>query len=211
MALRLVNEGKHQMRSSCFDTAIRPVFEVLFCLSSQGKTRYIQLGKYKEAIVTLDRYREHAPDDIEAILLEGWCYLKMYNTSEAEQFARKALNLEENNTTALNLMGSVAAAEEDYFAARDFYETAIQLDKTYYEAHLNLASVLFNVGNYTKCIQAVEEFLDRFPSDRELMYLKAQSLSKQGKNKQAIGVYEQILNKNTSNDFVTMTYIAIRI
>ena len=114
-----------------------------------------------------------------------------------------------NNKTALNLMGSVAAAEEDYFAARDFYETAIQLDKTYYEAHLNLASVLFNVGNYTKCIQAVEEFLDRFPSDRELMYLKAQSLSKQGKNKQAIGVYEKILNKNTSKDFVTMTYIAI--
>lgn len=207
-ALKLMNEGKHQEAVKLFDTAISLYSKFYSAYLHKGNALY-QLGKYKEAIVTLDRYREHAPDDIEAILLEGWCYLKLYNTAKAEQFAQKALALDENNKIALNLMGSVAAAEEDYLAARGFYETAIQLDKTYYEAHLNLATVLFNVGNYTKCIQAVEEFLNRFPSDRELMYLKAQSLSRQGKNKEAIGVYEQILNKNTSNDFVTMTYIAI--
>ncbi|MBP7175198.1 MAG: DUF5050 domain-containing protein [Thermoclostridium sp.] len=207
-ALKLLNEGKLQDAVKLLDASISLYSKSYPAYLHKGNALF-QLGKYKEAIVTLDRYREHAPEDIEAILLEGWCYLKLGDTVKAGQFAQKALELEKNNTIVLNLIGSIAAAEEDYLAARGFYESAIQLDKAYYEAHLNLASVLFNSGNYSKCIQAADEFLNRFPADRELMYLKAQSLSRQGKNLEAISVYQQILDKNASNDFVTMTYIAI--
>ncbi len=207
-AQKLLDQGKYADSVKLFDTALS-LYPISYpAYLSKGKALY-HLGKYKEAIVTLDRYRDYAPNDVEVLWLEGWCYLKLSDTTRAEQFARKALDLEGNNVIALNLMGSVAAEKEDYTAARGFFETAIFLDKAYYEAHLNLASVLFNMGNYSRCIQTVDNFLTRFPSDRELMYLKAQSFSRQGNNLDAINVYEQILGKNQSNDFVTMTYIAI--
>lgn len=206
-AVRLLEEEKYEEAVKLFDTAISTYPKSYPAYLHKGKALYA-LGRYKEAIVTLDHYQNYAAEDIEALWMEGWCYLKLSDYTRAEQLARKALSLEENNVTALNLMGSVAAATEDYAAARDYFETAIFLDKGYYEAHLNLASILFNMGNFTKCIQTVDHFLTRFPYDRELMYLKAQCLSRQGKNTNAIGVYEQILEKN-SNDFVTMTYIAI--
>lgn len=207
-AMKLMEEEKYEDAVKLFDSAISLYSKSYPAYLNKGKALY-QLGKYKEAIVTLDQYRNYALENVEVLWLEGWCYLKLSDYTRAEQLARKALDLEGKNVSALNLMGSIAAAQEDYTAARGFFETAIAIDKDYYEAHLNLASILFNMGNFTKCIQTVDQFLLRFPSDRELMYLKAQSLSRQGKNMEAIGVYEQILKKNPSNDFVTMTYIAI--
>ena len=207
-AMRLLEEEKYEDAVKLFDSAISLYPKSYSAYLNKGKALY-QLGKYKEAIVTLDHYRNDAPEDVEALWLEGWCYLKLLDYVRAEQLALKALDLDESNVTALNLMGSIAAAQEDYEVAREYFETAILLDAGYYEAHLNLASVLFDMGNFTRCIQTADQFLVQFPSDREMMYLKAQSLSRQGKNMDAIGVYEQILDKNQSNDFVTMTYIAI--
>lgn len=207
-AQKLMRDGKYSDAVKLFDEAINQYPKAYPAYLYKGKAQYY-LGQYKEAILSFDRYRDSAPDDIEVLWLEGWCYLKLGDTTRAEQFAQKALNAESDNVIALNLMGSVAAAKEEYKAARSYYETAIALDRSYYEAHLNLATAFFNMGSFTKCIQTVDEFLKSFPSDRELMYLKAQSLSRQGKNMEAIRVYEQILSKNPSNDFVTMTYIAI--
>lgn len=205
---RLMKENKYTDAVKLFDEAIKLYPKAYMVYLHRGKAQY-QLGQYKEAILSFDRYRDDAPDDIESLWMEGWCYLKLGDTGRAEQYAQKALNADPNNVIILNLMGSIAAANEEEKAARGYFEKAIALDSSYYEAHLNLASVLFNMGNYTKCIQTVDEFLKRFPSDRELMYLKAQSLSRKGQNLESIGVYEQILSKNPSNDFVTMTYIAI--
>lgn len=207
-AQKLMREGKYQDAVKLFDEALNLYPKTYQAYLYKGQAQYY-LGQYKEAILSFDRYRDIAPEDIEVLWLEGWCYLKLGDTSRAEQLAQKALNLDSNNVIALNLMGSVAAAKEEYKDARSYYQTAIALDRNYYEAHLNLATTYFNMGSYTKCIQTIDEFLNRFPSDRELMYLKAQSYSRQGKNMEAIRVYEQILSKNPSNDFVTMTYIAI--
>ena len=64
------------------------------------------------------------------------------------------------------------------------------------------------MGNFTRCIEAVNYSLINFPKDRDLLYVKAQCLTNLGKSEQAIKVYEDILSNNPSNDFVTMTYIA---
>ena len=64
------------------------------------------------------------------------------------------------------------------------------------------------MGNYTQCINMIDNYIRYFSYDRDMLYMKAQSLLNQGKPNQAIRVYEQILDRNPANDFVTMTYIA---
>ncbi|NLN65319.1 MAG: DUF5050 domain-containing protein [Clostridiaceae bacterium] len=208
LAQNLIKKSEYQEAIQLLDDAISLYSKAQNAYLYKGHVLY-NLGNYKEAILAYEQYREFAPYNINVHSHEGWCYLKLGNIAKAEQMAKIVLNLDQNNTQGLNLMGSIAAINEDYNDASEFLQTAFSLDSNYYEPHLNYASVLFSSGNFTRCIQTVDEFLHRFPYDRELMYLKAQSLSRQGKSAEAIRVYNQILDLNPSNDFVTMTYIAI--
>lgn len=204
----LIQDGKYQNAIELLDAAIGIYNMAYNAYLYKGDALY-HLGKYREAILAYDQYRELNPSDLEVLSLEGLCYLKLGEIGKAEQLAKLVIDDNENNVTALNLMGSIAAAKEDYSNALGFYEKAVQLDNRHYESHLNLATVLFDMGSYTKCIRTVDEYLLRFSQDRDLLYLKAQSLSRKGKYTEAIEVFEQILSKNPSNDFVTMTYIAL--
>lgn len=199
-------EGKYEEAIKFFDTAIRLYNKSVNAYLYKGNSLY-SLGKYKEAILTYNRYHEINPSDAEIFALIGMCYFKLGDLQKAEEMGKETLKYSQS-INAYNLLGNVDSAKEDYRKAEENFRKAIILDNKNYTSHINLVSALYNMGNYTRCIEAVNNSLTYFPKDRELLYLKAQCLINQGKSEQAIKVYEEILSDNPSNDFVTMTYIA---
>jgi len=200
------NEGKYDEAVKYFDAAIGLYSKSTGAYLYKGKSQY-SLGKYQEAILTYNRYHELNPSDKDVFALIGMCYLKMGDLLRAEEMGKETLKYNQS-VNAYNLLGNVASAREEYKTAAEYFNKAVLLDSKNYTAHLSLASTLFTIGNYTRCIEAVNYSLLFFPNDRELLYIKAHSLTSQGKSEQAIKVYEDILANNPSNDFVTMTYLA---
>lgn len=207
-ALQKLKEGNYQEAIKYFDLAIGLYNKSHTAYLYKGNAQY-KLGNYKEAVLTYQSYYELIPSDIEVLSLQGICYLKLGDLNKAEQLAQRVLSSMKDSISALNLLGSVAEAREEYHEALELFQKAVSLDSENYDSHLNLVTVLFNMGSYSKCINTADEFLQRFTADRELMFLKAQSLSRQGKSGDAIRVYEQILELSPTNDFVAMTYIAM--
>lgn len=199
-------EGKYEEAIKFFDTAIGFYNKAHNAYLYKGKSQY-NLGKYKEAVLTYSRYHEINPSDTEVFALMGMCYLKMSDLPKAEEMGLETLKYSQS-VNAYNLLGSVAYAKEDYIKATEYFNEAVLLDRKNYTPHINLASTLYAMGNFTRCIEAVNYSLINFPKDRDLLYVKAQCLTNLGKSEQAIKVYEDILSNNPSNDFVTMTYIA---
>ncbi|NLY17958.1 MAG: DUF5050 domain-containing protein [Clostridiaceae bacterium] len=203
-----LNEGKYDDAIALFDIAIGLYAKAYDAYLYKGEALY-RLGKYEEAILTYDQYIKLNPKDIEALTLKGMCYLKLGNLNRAEMLAKTVLQTDENSVKAYNLAGDIAFEREDYGMAYEYYNKAITLDPYFYDSHIQIINVLFNARNYTKCISSADEFLKRFPGDRNILFTKARCLSYQGNSIDAIEVFKEILLFDPSNDFVTMTYIAL--
>lgn len=200
------NEGKYDEAIKLFDTALGLYNKSSIAYLYKGKSQY-NLERYKEAILTYTQYHDINPSDTEVFALIGMCYWKMGDLQKAEEMGYEALKYNQS-VNAYNLLGNVASERQEYKTATEYFSKAVSLDNKNYSSRLYLASTLLTMGNYTRCIEAVDSSLKHFPRDRELLYIKANCLTNQGRYEQAIKVYEEILSSNPSNDFVTMTYIA---
>lgn len=199
-------EGKYEEAIRFFDTAIALYNKSPNAYLYKGKSLY-NLKKYEEAILVFNRYHEINQQDTEVFALIGLCYFNMGDLLKAEEMGKETLK-HRQSINAYNLLGSIAHAKEEYKAAEEYFNMAVLLDGNNYTSRMNQVSTLYSMGNYSKCIRAIDEALKYFPRDRDLLYIKAQCLSLRGRHEQAIEVYESILAGNPSNDFVTMTHIA---
>ena len=206
--LEKLNESKYQEAIQYFDAALAAYNKSYDAYYYKGNAYYRQ-GKYEEAILIYDKYLELEPDNFDILAYKGLCYLELGDSAKAEEIANEVIKADNLNRIAYNLLGLVYFQRKEFADSYKMFEKAVAIDKNYYDACLNMASTLFNMGSYTKCVNAVEEFLKRFPNNRDLLLIKATSLSKQGKTEQAIEAYKQILSLDPANDFVAMTYIAL--
>ena len=199
-------QGKYEEAIKFFDTAIGLYNKSHSAYLYKGKSLY-NLGKYREAILTYSQYHEVSPSDAEVFALMGMCYFKIGDFVKAEEMGRETLKYIQS-ADAYNLLGNIAFINEDYKTAAEYFRKSVSLDSKNHTSVLKLVSALYTMGSYTRCIEAVDNSLEHFPKDRELLYYKAQCFTSLGKHEQAIKVYQDILSNNPSNDFVTMTYIA---
>lgn len=202
------NESKFEEAIKYFDAAIEYYDKAFDAYYYKGMALY-NLRRYEEAVSVYEQYYVLNPKDVDILTLQGMCYLKLGDLEKAEEMANTVLSVNENSVNANNLIAEVAFAREDYKTAYMYYNRAIALDPGLYEAHIQILNSLFNTGNYTKCINTTDEFLQRFPDDRNILFLKARCYISQGRSQDAIRVFKDILKYDPANDFVTMTYIAI--
>ncbi len=200
-------EGEYEEAIQFFDIAIASYKGASYAYLNKGKALY-ELGKYKEAILTFNHYHEINPSDTDTLALLGNCYLKMGDLVKAEELSKETLKHNPRSVIAFDLLGEVALQKEEYSTAVDYFQKALLLDNKHYKSHMNLVLALFRMGNYTQCITKIDNYIEKFSYDREMLYMKAQSMINQDKLAKAIEVYQQILAKNPANDFVTMTHIA---
>lgn len=91
---------------------------------------------------------------------QGWELLAQGDVEGALQVAENALDAEVETPEAHNLMGFALAGEGHLEEALSHYAAAIEADGAYFEAMLNAAELLIQVGDFPSAIELTEDAQD---------------------------------------------------
>lgn len=128
-----------------------------------GRNRTMQ-ENYEGA---LEAYRESLrvhPNNVNAILNTGYCYLKLGKLDEAEHYFKLFLKFMPDVQKGYNNLGIIYFSKKDYAQAIACYKKAAELDPSYAEAHFNLANVYRSQGKTQEALQEYETALKIKPA-----------------------------------------------
>ena len=104
-------------------------------------------GKTEKAIILLERVTQTNPEYAVAYTDLGLQYLQEDNLQAADQAFEKSISLNSSDYVAYNHRGVILRKQGDFAGAKDMYQTAIDQNPDYANAHLNFA-VLYDIYLY---------------------------------------------------------------
>lgn len=111
-----------------------------------------------------------------------------------EENVRKLAALYPDDKRAHLQMGVFYSAQQNYPAAIEEYNKAIQLDPAYGLPYNILGYSHRNLGQYAEAETALRTYLDRIPDDPNTLDSYAEILMKQGKFEESIAEYRKVLS-----------------
>lgn len=129
-------------------------------------------------------------------LAEVYFLLKKYNES-VEQTAQM-LKISPGNALAYFIRGMCYKESGDTTMALSAFQSAVESDRDYYNAHMQLG-VLFQLKNNPVCMEYFNNSLRIKPESEEALYGRALFLQENGDYDRAIQDYTQILKINPRN------------
>ena len=118
----------------------------------------------------------------------------MYN--ELIKDLEQALKLSPNNIPLILRLGKCYEAIFDLDNAEEQYLKILRIDNTHIDAKLNLAKLYFSIGKYDASLVILEEILDKFDNNIDILELHCKLLIKSNELGTAQEVYKTILNIN---------------
>ena len=127
---------------------------------------FFELGRYEEAIESMEQALEVAPELPEAASLHrliGRALQELGRLEEAaEQFAR-TLELDPRNTEALDRLAFLRFNAGRYEEAIEYYRALLDVDPANANAHSNLGIALLNLERYEDAARSLERSLELDP------------------------------------------------
>ncbi|TJY31882.1 tetratricopeptide repeat protein [Pontimicrobium aquaticum] len=105
---------------------------------------YVNQGENEKAIAAIDNAKKTNPNDTGLILVEAELYRKMGDNTKYAQAVAKALELDPNNVVLVFNLGVNAADNNDFEAAKKYYNRAIEIDPEYTNAYMNMAVLILD-------------------------------------------------------------------
>ncbi|WP_300365752.1 tetratricopeptide repeat protein [Brachyspira sp.] len=133
--------------------------------------------------------------------------------SEALKLIKKAIELNENDSAYWHLLGYINYKNKNYYAAIEYAEKAVKLNKSYvfdYNNHLEyyltvIGESYFKLGKYDEAIDIFKEIIKLPWHDQsDFMYLGLSYFEKKEYDK-AIENYEKVLEIDPSCDYIENT------
>lgn len=106
-----------------------------------------ELGRYDEAIRWYGKSLKYNPDAEEILLARGRCLVKTLYYSGAYTDVTRVLEINPKNAEAHKLMGQMALAENDLWAALNHFNSAIFLNPDDINLYYHRAIVMGTIGN----------------------------------------------------------------
>src|SRR5262249_21954771 len=106
------------------------------------------------------------PGNARAHELLGMVALRLERPEEARAELRRSLELDGNSPSAWNTLGVALYRLEGPGPALDAWQKAVALDRTQYEALLNVGLVAAQAGRRAEASRALKQFLATAPADR---------------------------------------------
>lgn len=103
---------------------------------------YVSQGKNDEAMAAMKEVRAMFPDDMGLLMTEADVQYKMGNTERFKELMNEALAKDPNNPETLYNLGVATNTTGDSEGAKEYYKKALEIDPTYRNANLNLASII---------------------------------------------------------------------
>lgn len=117
----------------------------------------LERALWRDAIVSLDRAVELAPDDVESWLSLGMAAIELDLGDRARAALGRARALAPKSAAPLLQLGVMAAREQRYEVALDFFEQVLRIEGSSGPAHLFRGKALFALGRMGEALRAFSD------------------------------------------------------
>jgi tetratricopeptide (TPR) repeat protein len=162
--------------------------------SSLKRTAEQEIAALKQEELELgERILSEFPDTELSLLLIGNVYRKHGKSTEAQEYWKKALELNPERPDAYNGMGWIAFEKGEYEKAISFWRKALEIDPNMPVVHNSIAQTLIILGRYSEVIKEAEEELKISPRSGLSNFLLGQGHLKQKDYDKAKQYYEKAI------------------
>lgn len=119
--------------------------------------KYLQEGKYEEAILAFTKVIEIEPKHIEARVSLGKAYIALDKPDDAEKVLKEALALDDRNVDAIKTLSRVYKVQRKANEAENLLKSALSIDPKDSEIYIQLAELYTDEGKIDDAITVLEE------------------------------------------------------
>ncbi len=150
---------------------------------------------WNSAITSYLQVLDVDPEHLEAMTELAGVYMKseVDSIARAEAMYTMVLSIDPASSPALSGLGKVALKNEDYEAAKDFFDSAIEADPDNTAAYSGLASAYTSLGMTDEAINSFESALQSNPGNLQARYALGLLYAEMGNYTDAIPHIEAIL------------------
>ena len=141
--------------------------EVLTNLLAAATQAYMNFGFFSNALVTIDQQLKLAPDNIGALINQGYAYLQINAFEKAIPPLTRVLALETNNYSALLNRAIAYLRGGQLDASQQDYETLQKAAPTAYQIYYGLGEIAFRRNDTNAAIRNYELYLTNAPPNLE--------------------------------------------
>jgi len=142
------------------------------------------------------------------LLQQSVQFIQNGNLELAEDYARKALEMDRKNFDSLNILGSIKGLQGEIAESIELLVAATDVKKNDFGAQFNLAKAYIDLGRYADSLPHHRKAISLNGSYPDAYVNFAKSLKEVGQPLEAIAAYEKALKLNPG-DYEVWTYIGL--
>ncbi len=197
--------GSHAEYFERFEEALEAYDKALICDPEAEYVRkkiplvMIKQGEIDKASQWLRQAIAETPRDMTLYLLLAHLKIQEKKAAEAEQLYTEALKYQPDNQTVRLRLGVLYTEQKKYRLAEIIFRDLLKKDGSFYPAHLYLARLLIQIGDFTGAGKEFEQALSLNWS-QELAYEMADFYSKHEKYEQVLKLFNTILETDDTDE-----------
>ena len=164
---------------AAYERALAHEPELAIALDNLGDVG-VRSGRFRTAIDPFERLLEIEPDNIEALHGVGWAYMRNGDTELSEQALVRALELEPDRALARRHLGLLRLRTDRAAAGIADLRSAAELDGDHRRSELWIGEGLRDAGDIGGARETLEQALEQFPDDREILNQLSYTLAVDG-------------------------------
>jgi tetratricopeptide (TPR) repeat protein len=205
MGNSFMNLSRFTDATECYKKTIElegPTPDVICCLAAA----YEKTELYETAITNYKQALKLDPNYHEAYYGIGTCLEVQEKWLEAIHFFKKALAIDEKNSTYFIALADAEYNTGNEVSALEAYSKAAELDPYITDLWLNWSLVYYELQDFAKASEIVEQGLDYMPDDAELFYRAVVYMIHDGKYKDAFVFLENALTLDFDKHMVLFEF-----
>ncbi len=123
----------------------------------------------------------------------------------AEQICRHYMQANPKDIEGMRLLAKLGIESKVMDDAEFLLESCVEFEPEHYDARVDYTVLLLRRQKFEKALEQVQVLLPIKPQDMQLNILHADALVGVGETKQALSLYQQVLDKNPSNHYPRLT------
>lgn len=129
---------------------------------------YIDLNRIDEAVTTLAKYHDLAPDDLESAVYLGNAWLRQGKPAEAESVLRMCVTKLPTYAEAWDQLGVALGMQKKFKEATEAGQRAHELSPSNTNYHVHFAVSLLNSGRADEAEKRLAALAERFPERKDI-------------------------------------------
>jgi tetratricopeptide (TPR) repeat protein len=137
-------------------------------LAFKNSIQQESIGKYAQAILTINNIYDKYSDEYVINLRLGWLYYLNQDYTNSIKYYKKALQISGNKSIeAIFGITLPLSANSDWDGVKSYYEDVISMDENNYTANLRLGQIYLNTENYLNAKVYLSKVKEMYPGDYE--------------------------------------------